>query len=161
MLKMAPPTGISPWSDHVLKNLHWLLGPDLLYVLRRMGHGDEVALVDANFPAESHGRRLVRMDGVSATDALEAVISVLPLDTYTDCPVNTMQVVGDVRSVPDIALRFRDIVSRNSRHAIHFGTLEREAFYARSQEAFAIVATGERRLYGNVLLTKGVVGPSD
>lgn len=145
----------------MLKNIHRLLGPELLYVLHRMGHGDEIALVDANYPAETFGRRLVRLDGVSATDALDAVISVFPLDSYTDCPVHTMQIVGDTVSVPDIVLGFRDIVNRNSPQPVQFGTLERNAFYLRSREAFAIVATGEQRLYGNVLLTKGVVVTAD
>ena len=141
----------------MLKNIHALLGPELLYILRRMGHGDEIALVDANFPAESHGRRLVRMDGVAAIAALEAIASVLPIDTYVDCPVHTMQVVGDGDNVPAIVRDFREIVTRSSGHAVRFGTLERHDFYARSREAFAIVATGEQRLYGNILLTKGVV----
>lgn len=140
----------------MLKNIHPLLGPELLYVLGRMGHGDEIAIADANFPAESNAERLVRMDGVSATDVLEAVLSVLPIDTYADDPVKTMQVVGDADDVPEIVREFRRIVARNSPSSVAFGTLERDAFYSRSREAFAIVATGERRLYGNILLTKGV-----
>ena len=145
----------------MLKNIHWLLGPDLLYVLHRMGHGDEIALVDANFPAESCAQRLVRMGGVSATRALEAIMSVFPLDTYIDCPANTMQVVGDADAVPEIVSDFRRIVSHQSSPEVRCGTLGRNAFYSRSREAFAIVATGERRLYGNILLTKGVVDPPD
>lgn len=143
----------------MLKNIHPLLGPELLAVLGRMGHGDEIAVVDANFPAESCARRLVRMDGVSATDVLEAIVSVLPVDSYVDCPVNTMKVVGDAAEIPPIVHAFRLIVSRNSPDPVSFGTLERSAFYSRSREAFAIVATGEQRLYGNVLLAKGVVEP--
>ncbi len=153
------PTAVIPKKNWMLNNIHWLLGPELLYVLRRMGHGDEIALVDANFPGESHGRRLVRMDGVSATDALEAIVSVLPLDTYTNCSAYTMQVVGDADAVPDIVLTFRQIVAQYSPHAVQFGTLERHDFYSRAREAFAVVATGERRLYGNILLIKGVVAP--
>ena len=140
----------------MLKNIHPLLGPELLYVLGRMGHGDEIAIGDANFPAESNAERLVRMDGVSATDVLEAVLSVFPIDTYADDPVKTMQVVGDADEVPEIVREFRRIVARNSPSSVAFGTLERDAFYSRSRQAFAIVATGELRLYGNILLTKGV-----
>ena len=143
----------------MLKNLHPLLSPDLLAVLRRMGHGDEIAVVDANFPAESNARRLVRLDGVTATDALEAIVSVLPIDTYVDDPVNTMAVVGDPGAVPDIVHTFQAIVRRHTPGPVPFAALERDAFYARSRDAFAIVATGERRLYGNILLTKGVVEP--
>ena len=145
----------------MLKNIHWLLGPDLLYVLHRMGHGDEIALVDANFPAESCAQRLVRMEGVSTTRALEAIMSVFPLDTYVDYPANTMQVVGDANAVPEIVGDFHRILSQQSSGEVRCGTLERTVFYSRSTAAFAIVATGERRLYGNILLTKGVVDPPD
>ncbi len=145
----------------MLKNVHPLLGPELLRILRAMGHGDEIAVVDANFPAESCARRLVRMDGVSATAILEAIVSVMPIDTYVETPVNTMRVVGEAGVVPEIVREFRDTIERDSPPAIPFGTLERNVFYARSREAFAIVATGERRLYGNILLTKGVLGPAE
>ena len=141
----------------MLKNVHPLLGPELLSVLHRMGHGDEIAVVDANFPAESLAARLVRMDGITATAALEAIVSVLPIDTYVDRPLHTMQVVGNDDAVPDIVREFRDIVSGDAPRGVAFGTLERTAFYARARGAFAVVATGERRLYGNILLTKGVV----
>ncbi|MDE0191500.1 MAG: ribose ABC transporter [Gammaproteobacteria bacterium] len=141
----------------MLKNLDPLLGPELIYTLSRMGHGDEIAVVDANFPAEANARRLVRLDGVSATDVLEAIVSVLPIDTYVDDPVNTMAVVGDPEAVPDITHAFRAIIRRHASGPVPMRALERDAFYARSREAFAIVATGECRLYGNVILTKGVV----
>ncbi len=141
----------------MLKAVPPLLSPDLLSVLRRMGHGDEIAVVDANFPAESCARRLVRLDGLYATVVLEAIVSVLPIDTYVETPVNTMQVVGDADAVPEIVREFRDIVARHESQPVSFGTLERNAFYARSRAAFAIVSTGEVRLYGNILLTKGVV----
>lgn len=141
----------------MLKNLNPLLSPELIYTLSRMGHGDEIAVVDANFPAETNAERLVRLDGVTATDALEAIVSVLPIDTFVDDPVNTMAVVGDPEAIPDIAHTFRAIIQRHSPGPVPFRALERDAFYARSRKAFAIVATGERRLYGNVILTKGVV----
>ncbi len=145
----------------MLKNTNPLLGPELLRILRAMGHGDEIAVVDANFPAESCAGRLVRMDGVSATAVLEAIVSVLPIDTYVDDPVNTMQVVGNNDDIPEIVREFREIVAHASARAIRFGTLERNTFYLRSREAFVIVATGERRLYGNILLAKGVLGTAE
>ena len=143
----------------MLKNVHPLLGPELLYILGRMGHGDEIAVVDANFPAESHAARLVRMDGVTATALLEAIVSVLPIDSYVDVPVHTMQVVGDADAVPEIVREFQTIISRHSQVPIPHATLERDAFYVRSRNAFVIVATGETRLYGNILVSKGVVDP--
>ena len=145
----------------MLNNIHRLLGPKLLYLLHRMGHGDEIALVDANYPAHSCARRLVRMDGVSATGALAAIMTVFPLDSYVDCPVSTMEVVGDTEAVPEIVASFREIIARNSPRSVSFGTLTREAFYERSRSAFGIVATGEQRAYGNILLAKGIVEPAD
>lgn len=142
----------------MLKNLDPLLGPDLLRILRSMGHGDEIAVVDANYPAQATAQRLVRLDGVPATRALQAVLSVLPLDAYVEHPVNTMQVVGDADAVPEIVTEFRRLVALADANAA-CGALERFAFYDRVKGAFAVVATGERRLYGNILLTKGVVGP--
>ena len=141
----------------MLKNLDPLLGPELLKILRAMGHGDEIAIVDANHPAETNAQRLIRMDGISATRVLEAMISVMPLDTYVECPVHTMQVVGDPEAAPEIVKEFRRIVRSGSDTEITFGTLERFDFYARVNLAFAVIATGEQRLYGNIILKKGVI----
>ena len=142
----------------MLKNLDPLLGPELLRILRSMGHGDEIAIVDANYPAQAKARQLVRLDGVPATRALQAVLSVLPLDTYVQHPVHTMQVVGDADAVPEIVAEFRCLVAAADANAA-CGALERFAFYDRVKGTFAVVATGERRLYGNILLTKGVIAP--
>ena len=143
----------------MLKGIDPLLHADLLYVLAAMGHGDELAIVDANFPAASMGRRVVRADGVSATRVLEAVLSLLPLDEFVDAPCATMEVVGDPDAVPEICGEFQAIVDRVEGRPIALAKLERFAFYARAREAFALVQTGETRLYGNVLLKKGVVRP--
>lgn len=142
----------------MLKDLDPLLGPELLHILRSMGHGEEIAIVDANYPAQSAAGRLVRMDGVSATRALQAVLSVLPLDAYVRHSVHTMQVVGDADAIPEIVAKFRSLVAAVDESA-DCGALERFAFYDRVKGAFAVVATGERRLYGNILLTKGVIDP--
>lgn len=143
----------------MLKNIDPVLGPELLKILRAMGHGDEIVIVDANHPAETNAQRLVRMEGVTATRVLEAVVSVLPLDSYVDCPVHTMQVVGASNEAPDIVREFRHIVTAGSGAEIKFGALERFDFYARVRAAFAVVATGEQRLYGNIILKKGVIDP--
>ncbi len=144
----------------MLKGIDPLLHPDLLHALRAMGHGDELAIVDANFPAASMGRRVIRLDGVSATRALEAVLSVLPLDDFVDAPCARMEVVGDPEAVPEICREFQAIVDRVEQRAVALAPLERFAFYARAREAFAVVQTGETRLYGNLLLKKGVVRPA-
>lgn len=132
-----------------------LLGPDLLAILRAMGHGDEIALVDANFPAAARARRLVRCDGVPLADVLAAVLGVLPLDR-AEAAAFTMQVIGDIHSVPDAVADIRRLVA-DAGDPRPVGTIERHAFYERAAGCFAIVATGETRLYGNVILRKGVV----
>ena len=142
----------------MLKNLDPLLSPHLLQILRSMGHGDEIAVVDANYPAEASAQQLVRLDGASATAALRAILSVLPLDAYVQYAVHTMRVVGDPGAVPEIVADFRRLVAAADARAA-WGVLERFAFYDRAKGAFAVVATGERRLYGNILLTKGVIAP--
>ena len=144
----------------MLKNLDPLLGPDLLSILAAMGHGDELAIVDANFPAAALARRLVRLDGVGATPVLQAVVSVLPLDDFVDSPVTVMQVVGRPEQVPETVREFQQVVNRAESKEIQVTPIDRYAFYDRARAAFAIVATGETRLYGNVLVKKGVIRPS-
>jgi len=139
----------------MLKGLSPLLTADLLHVLASMGHGDEIVLADANFPAATHARRLVSMPGVEAPQVLDAVLSVLPLDDFVDQAALTMQVVGDAAAVPDVVRAFDATLLRHGCGAS--AALERFAFYQRAAGAFAIIATGERRIYGNILLKKGVV----
>jgi len=143
----------------MLKNLDPLLSPDLLSILAAMGHGDELAIVDANFPAAALARRLVRLDGVGATPALQAVVSVLPLDDFVDSPVTVMQVVGQPETVPEPVREFQELVNRAESKEIKVTPIDRYSFYDRARAAFAIVATGETRLYGNVLVKKGVIRP--
>lgn len=145
----------------MLHGIDPLLGPDLLHALRAMGHGDEIAIVDANYPATGDARRLVRLDCVSATGVLRAVLSVLPLDSFVDCPAWRMEVVGAPDEVPEVVDEFQQIVDASGNGAVAIGALERFAFYDRVKHAFAIVATGERRLYGNILLKKGVLPPHE
>ena len=145
----------------MLKGISHILGPDLLRILQAMGHGDELAIVDANFPAETNAQQLVRMDGHSATTVLEAVLSVLPLDNYVDSPIQTMQVVDAPSAVPSIVEEFHSIVRHSAPRVTKYGTLERFAFYERAKHSFAIVATGETRLYGNILIKKGVIDPDE
>ena len=144
----------------MLKNLDCLLSPDLLHALRAMGHGDEIAIVDANFPAVANARRLIRLDGVSAIAALDAVLSVMPLDDFVDCAAFRMSVVGAPDTEVPIYGEFRQCLARHEAgRAAALGALDRTAFYLRARNAFAIVATTEARLYGNILLVKGVIRP--
>jgi L-fucose mutarotase len=142
----------------MLKGLDPLLHPDLLHALAAMGHGDEIAIVDANFPAQALARRLLRLDGVDAPRALRTVLTLLPLDTFVERPLAVMQVVGNPSEVPEAVAGFRIEADRQGWTA-PFEQLDRFAFYGRARDAFAVVATGERRLYGNILVRKAVIGP--
>lgn len=142
----------------MLKGIPPILGPDLLYILRAMGHGDEIAIVDANYPADSAGPELVRLDGISATEVLDAVLTVMPLDTYVDEQAFGMEVVGDPDKREKTHKEFDKLIKAYE-PKMKLSMLERFAFYERVHGAYAIVQTGERRLYGNVLLKKGIVRP--
>jgi L-fucose mutarotase len=141
----------------VLKGIHPLLHADLLHALASMGHGDELVIADANFPAASIARRLIAASGASAPEALDAILTVLPLDTFVRPAALTMQIVGDATAIPEPVREFGEVFARHGRAANDFGKLEREAFYARARGAYAIVRTGDLRPYGNILLVKGVV----
>lgn len=126
-----------------------------------MGHGDEIAVVDANFPAASHAQALVRADGIAATSLVKAVLMLMPLDTYAeDGAAFSMEVVGKPDEVPPIVTAFQSIIDTIADHPSTIRPIERHAFYQRAERAFAIVATGETRLYGNLILKKGVVAPN-
>jgi L-fucose mutarotase len=146
----------------VLKNLDPLLNADVLYALRAMGHGDEVVLCDANFPADSVARdttlgRLLRIDGVDAARAVRAVLSVLPLDTFVEAPAMRMEVVGDPQTLPAVQREAQTEVNAAEGRDVPFAPIERHAFYVRARKAYCVIATGERRGYGCFVFTKGVI----
>lgn len=145
----------------MLKGLDPLLSPDLLQALRAMGHGDTLAIVDANYPAEGSGLPVIRLDGVSATEALGAILSVLPLDTFVPEAAWRMEVVDHPDQEEPIFGEFRSLIKSHEGESFSLGRLERYEFYARAAECFALVATGERRLYGNIILKKGVIRSTD
>lgn len=141
----------------MLKGIPPLLTPDLLHALASMGHGDEIAIVDANFPSASIGRRVVQVAGVGAHEVLAAVLALMPLDTGGDPAVWTMEVIGDPEAIPEPVADFAAVLADHGLGEVEIGHLERTAFYERSREAYAVVRTGELRPYGNVLLVKGTV----
>jgi L-fucose mutarotase len=140
----------------MLRGIHPLLGPDLLYALRSLGHGDELVIADSNFPAHSLGKQVVRLDGIDAVSVADAILTHLPLDTYAEAAAFRMAVVDDPKAVPPICEIFADLVQRLS-GPFAVVPLERFAFYERARQAAFIVATGERRLYGNLILKAGVL----
>jgi L-fucose mutarotase len=140
----------------MLKNIHPLLTSQLLSVLADMGHGNEIAIVDANFPAAACAERLIDMPGISATDIIDAILTVFPLDDFVEQPVSYMQ--GPVEPLP-IYAEFAACVEKGEGRTITLAGIEPSDFYQRATNAFAVIASGERRLYGNILLRKGVVRP--
>ena len=144
----------------MLKGVPKILSPELLKVLCEMGHSDQIVLSDGNFPAESMGKdcKVIRCDGHGVPELLDAILSLFPLDTYVENPVNLMEVVpGDDVETP-IWDTYNEIISKyDNRGNEAIGNIERFAFYDKAKKAYAIVATGEKALYANVILQKGVV----
>jgi L-fucose mutarotase len=141
-----------------------LLDADLLYALRRMGHGDEIAVVDTNFPAHSVAMSTVTgepllMASVTAARAVEAILSVMPLDTFVPDPAGRMEVVGDPHAVPPVQREVQAVLDRAAGKHVPLAGIERFEFYERAKNVFAILVTGERRFYGDFILKKGVVPP--
>ncbi|WP_298936182.1 RbsD/FucU family protein [uncultured Ruegeria sp.] len=141
----------------MLRNIDPILSPDLLHALRAMGHGDDIVIADANFPGTSVGPECIRADGSTASEVLRAVLSVMPLDSFVPNPALTMQVVGEPHIVPDAVADFQNIIDEVADNPVPVVGLERFAFYERAASAYVIVQTGERRLYGNIILKKGVI----
>lgn len=142
----------------MLRNIDPILSPDLLHALRAMGHGDEIVIADANFPGNSLGPACIRADGSTASEMLRAVLSVMPLDNFVPDPVLTMKVVGDPDAIPESVTDFRNIINDVAENPVAVQGLERFDFYERAARAYSIVQTGERRLYGNIILKKGIIG---
>ncbi len=144
----------------MLKGIPQILSPELLKVLCEMGHGDRIVISDGNFPAESMGKDaiVIRCDGHGVPELLDAILKLIPLDTFVEHPVNLMEVVpGDNVETP-IWDTYKEIVSKyDERGTACVGNIERFAFYDEAKKAYAIIATGEKALYANIMLQKGVV----
>ncbi len=133
-----------------------LLSPELLSVLYRMGHGDEIVLADAHFPGESCNARVIRADGLRIADLLDAILPLFALDSYADSPVIMMAPVPGDELDPSVEARYREAIDRYWPDTPPIARIERFAFYARAKGAFAVVMTGETAKYGNIILKKGV-----
>jgi L-fucose mutarotase len=142
----------------MLKGIPAILPPELLKVLMEMGHGDEICIGDGNFPHASMNDRVIRCDGHGVPELLEAILKLMPLDIYVDKPVTLMEVVkGDTVETP-IWDDYKTIVAKyDERGADAFANIERFAFYDRARTCYAVVSSGEKALYANVILKKGVV----
>ena len=150
----------------MLNNINPLLTPELLYAMAAMGHGDELAVVDANFPAYSVARgttnaRVVPMAAVSMPEAVSAMLSLLPLDEFVDSPVRSMAGDAAPGELPEVQQEVQAVIDAAAGRHWPIGELERFAFYEAARTAYAVVLTGERRFYGNVLIKKGALAPQD
>ena len=145
----------------MLKNLSPLLGPELLFTLRAMGHGDEIAIVDGNYPADNAGpERIIRADGHDAVRLLDAVLSVMPLDDFVPTPAIRPNVPGKPGHLEPVMMDLARVVAKHEPKVVLTG-VEPAVFYERVRKAYAVVASGERRLYGNIVLRKGVIRPGE
>lgn len=141
----------------MLKNIPPIIPPELLKTICEMGHGDEIVLADGNFPSESIGKRVIRLDGHGICEVLKAVIELFPLDTYASENAVLMKVVdGDPVKTP-IWDEYSKILRQAEGDKLKLGYEERFAFYERAKKAYAVVATGEKALYANLIIKKGVI----
>ena len=138
----------------MLKSINPLLTGELLAILSDMGHGDEIVLTDANFPAAAVAQRLVRLPMIGADTAAKAILSVMPLDDFVEDPAAAMAAPD---SRPEIYDDFERILAEAEGKPVQMEQIDRFAFYDRAKTAYAVVATGERRLYANLILKKGVL----
>jgi L-fucose mutarotase len=148
----------------MLKGINALLNAEVLHALRAMGHGDDLIIADANFPSQSVANqtalgRLVRIDGASAADAVAAVLSLMPLDSFIDDAAVRMEVVGAPDEVPPVQSEVQAAIDAAEGKSWPLVSLERHTFYARAKAAYCVIQTGERRFYGCFALTKGVIPP--
>jgi L-fucose mutarotase len=147
----------------MLKNIPKILSPELLSVLCEMGHNDEIVLGDGNFPASAlsreGGAKLVRADGLGVTELLDAILTVMPLDTYVEKPVALMELAPqDTGMDVPIWKEIEEIVKKHDpRGEAAIGRIERYSYYDEAKKAYAIIQSGEGAVYANVKLRKGVV----
>ncbi len=134
-----------------------VIGPDLLNVLYRMGHGDELVLADAFFPGESCNSRVIRADGIRIPDLLDGILRLINLDTYVAHPLVMMAPVPGDELDPGVERSYREVIDRLWPGTPSIERIERFAFYERAKKAFAVVMTGETVKYANIILKKGVI----
>jgi len=148
----------------MLKGIDPRLNADVLYALRSMGHGDTIVVADTNFPADSVARAtvlgdLLRMDNLTAAQAMEAILSVLPLDTFVEDFAGRMEMVGEAHTIPDVQAEVQAVIDAAEGRARAMVGIERFEFYGRARKSYAVIQTGERRFYGCFILRKGVIPP--
>jgi L-fucose mutarotase len=148
----------------MLKGIDNRLNADVLYALRAMGHGDMLVIADTNFPSDSIARDtvhgdLLRMENLTAAEAVQAVLSVMPLDTFVDDFAGRMEIVGEPDTIPPVQAEVQVAIDAAEGRPRPMISIERFAFYDKAREAYAVIQTGERRFYGCFIFRKGVIPP--
>ena len=148
----------------MLKGIDPRLNAEVLYALRAMGHGDMLIIADTNFPSDTIARQtvlgdLLRMDNLTAGEAVEAVLSVLPLDTFVDDFAGRMEIVGNPDEIAPVQAEVQAVIDAAEGRPRPMVGIERFAFYDTAKQAYAVIQTGERRFYGCFMLRKGVIPP--
>lgn len=140
----------------MLKGISLLLSPDLLSVLTRMGHGDEIVLADTHFPGETYNNNVIRADGLRIPDLLEAILPLFELDSYVPKPLVMMAAVKGDTLDPDVESKYLESIFKTNPKIAPIDRIDRFEFYERAKKAFVVVMTGETAKYGNIILKKGV-----
>ncbi len=148
----------------MLRNFDNRLNADVIRCLRAMGHGDDLVICDTNFPADSVARHtvtgeLLRMDNLTAAEAIDAILSVMPLDSFVDAPASRMEIVGKPAEIPPVQQEVQAVIDTREGKPWPMGSVERFAFYEKARDAYAVIVTGETRFYGCFILKKGVIPP--
>lgn len=148
----------------MLRNFDNRLNADVIRCLRAMGHGDDLIICDTNFPADSVARHtvtgeLLRMDNLTAAQAIDAILSVFPLDSFVDKPASRMEIVGNPAEVPPVQAEVQAVIDKWEGKSWPMGSVERFAFYEKAKNSYAVIVTGETRFYGCFILKKGVIPP--
>jgi len=148
----------------MLKGLDPRLNAEVLFALRAMGHGDMLIIADTNFPSDTIARQtvlgeLLRMDNLTSAEAAEAVLSVLPLDTFVDDFAGRMEIVGNPDEIAPVQAEVQAVIDKAEGKPREMIGIERFAFYDMAKQAYAVIQTGERRFYGCIMLRKGVIPP--
>ena len=140
-------------------NIDPILSPELLHALRSMGHGDKLVLADANFPSAALAKKLIRLDGANIPNAAKAILSVLPLDSFVDYPVERMEIDGNPDEINDVHQDLIDVLKNSAGDKWKVGSIERFKFYEEAKQAYMIVSTTDARAFGCFIITKGVIKP--
>ena len=142
----------------MLKGISKIVSPELIKTLCEMGHGDEIVIADGNFPSENFGKRVIRADGISGAEMLKAVLSLVPLDGYSDPNMILMKLMDcDVGKIDPVIWKEYEKIAKAADENVKIGNIDRFEFYERAKYAFAVIATGEEAVYANIIIKKGVI----